>query len=120
MIKHMVFSIAVLLLAACTPHDEQYYREHPQMLQEALKKCPSEQQQVSCQELNRIAREVNQLAYELQANPQGFGRSILALQMDIFKPQTSVVSSDDVKKLNAMQQELAMRLAMVKWLEAPG
>lgn len=119
MIKYVFSSIAALMLVACTPQDEQYYRVHPQMLQVALKQCPSEQQQVSCQELNNIAREVNQLAYELQANPQGFGRKILALQMDIFKPQATVVSLDDAK-LKAMQQELAMRLAIVQWLEAPG
>lgn len=120
MIKHIVSSMAALMLVACVSHDEAYYRVHPQELQAVLKQCPTEHpMQVSCQTLHHIAVEVNQLAYELQSNPQGFGSKIITLQTNIFKPQQTSMPSDD-NKLKAMQQELAMRLAIVKWLESPG
>jgi len=120
MIKHIFSTIAALMLVACVSHDEQYYRVNPQELQVALKQCRTNvPSQVPCETLHNIAIEVNHLAYELQANPQGFGSNIIALQMEIFKQQNAMTPSDD-NKLKAMKQELAMRLAIVKWLESPG
>ena len=124
MVKHLILSLATLLLVACSTHDEQYYRVHPEALQEALKKCPEQRPDaLTCDELNRIALDVNQLVYSLQMSPQGFGTKIIALQVELAKQQSLLRTNPNqpelVSAIAALKQQLAMRLAIVKWLESP-
>jgi len=79
-----LFLACTLLLVACSPQNERYYRTHPEALQNAIKKCPAHQpSHLSCKQLTGIARITNELAYQLQTNPQTFGQKILALQQTI-------------------------------------
>lgn len=124
MVKHLILSLATIMLVACSTHDEQYYRVHPEALQQALKKCPAEQPDaLSCDELNRIALDVNQLVYSLQMSPQGFGTKIISLQVELAKQQASLRTNPNqpelVTSIEAIKQQLASRLAIVKWLESP-
>lgn len=102
-------------------HNNQlYYRLHPDILQKTLEKCPEHSDSaVSCDELNVIAKEVNSLAYELQNDPQGFGKVILTLQQTIAKQEKETSKNNVEATIEKNKQELASRLAIVKWLESP-
>jgi hypothetical protein len=124
MVKHLFLSLATIMLVACSTHDDHYYRVNPQALQQALKSCPSEHPPaLTCDELNRIAIDVNQLVYSLQMSPQGFGTKIIALQGELAKQKsllrTNPNQPDVEAAIDALKQQLAMRLAIVKWLESP-
>lgn len=124
MVKQLILSLATILLVACSTHDAQYYRLHPEALQQALKKCPAPQPEaLSCEELSRIALDVNQLVYSLQMSPQGFGSKIISLQVELAKQQALYRKNPNQPELltsiEAIKQQLAMRLAIVKWLESP-
>lgn len=119
------FSALGLLLSvslnvmACTPHDEQYYRIHPKALQEAVAECPGKAPKLlNCDELHNIAIKVNELVYELRMSPQGYGKSILALQETIASQE--LAHQPDIKPmLDKNKLELRERLAIVNWLESP-
>lgn len=124
MFRLLFLSWMLVLLVACSTQDSQYYRNNPQLLQKALARCPqSPPSTVSCEELKAIAVEMNQLAYELQINPQEFGTKILSLQAELAKQQADGLEKPDSAKPTddkaRIQQQLAMRMAAIRWLESP-
>lgn len=111
--------LVTLSLSGCSPHDAQYYREHPKALQEAIAGCPAKAPQlVDCDELHQIAIQVNDYVYELRMSPQGYGKTILSLQETIAK-QKSAHQAPTTTLLDKNKQELRERLAIVDWLESP-
>lgn len=121
--KSWVF-LLVSMLVACTTQDETYYRNNPQELQEAMKACPEKQpSHMSCQQLQELALDVNQLAMELQRNPQQFGQKIIQLQEQLADIENQMKndpqSVDSNAKISEIKIQLANRLAVVKWLETP-
>lgn len=108
-----------LSLTGCSPRDARYYREHPKALQEAIAECPAHAPTlVNCEALHQIAIQVNDYVYELRMSPQGFGKTILALEETIAKQESS--DQADIKPLlDKNKQELRERLAIVNWLESP-
>lgn len=113
-----------VLLTACAVQDEHYYRTNPKALDQAVKNCPAQQPpKLSCSQLAAIALSMNELAYQLQMNPQGFGKQILALQESLAKKEGQLQKEPAQVELKAAieknKQELAERLAIVRWLESP-
>lgn len=105
------------IFSACTKEDSNYYRFNPERLNTALQKCPEKSpKQVSCPELKSIALELNQLAWELQQNPQAFGQKMMALQTEQMRLNESNASSHE---RDVLQREIAIRLAVIRWLESP-
>lgn len=122
--RNRLLSLAILLLAGCTAHDEQYYRTNPKILNETLKNCPATQpKDISCAQLSAIAMDVNKLGYQLQMNPQAFGRQILQLQQNLAllqeQQQQNPQQTDINVKIIQIKQQLTEHLAIVKWLESP-
>ena len=119
----ILLSVA-LVLTACTEKNAQYYKRHPKELNQALNHCEHGKiQQSTCQQLEEIASQLHQLAFQLQQNPQGFGIDILKLQDTISKQQTELQAHPSNPKLQSdilqNQQQLADLLNVVKWLESP-
>jgi SMC interacting uncharacterized protein involved in chromosome segregation len=126
MFKILVLGLLATLLVACTPHDEQYYRENPKELQKVIKECPDNRSTAltpTCNQLRTVATQVNLMAYELQVNPQQFGKKIISLQEHLADLKTQLqknpADEESVKKMTAAKQELLERLAIIKWLESP-
>lgn len=122
--KYLVVILAALTLVSCTTKDEHYYLTHPKMLEQALKACPGEQPQtMSCQQLARLAKKMNMLAYQLQGNPQGFGIKILELQQNIATQEEQLKQDQTNQELKELleknKEKLTQLLAVVKWLESP-
>lgn len=120
-----LFAILLLIgLASCTVKDEHYYRTHPKLVQTAIKECPGKQPAgISCQDLEVIAKRINELAYQLQYNPQGFGNTILKLQQDLAADKLALQKNKEDSALQAAieskRRALDDHLAIVKWLESP-
>lgn len=115
---------ASIALGACSTRDENYYRLNPQALQQAIKDCPNKQPaQISCEQLAAINSSVHELAYQIQVNPQEFGKKILSMQQDLAKQRNVLQENPNQPELKKMvaenEQHLAERLAIVKWLESP-
>jgi len=122
--KYLVVILLTLGLTACQTKNEQYYLTHLQELQKAVKSCPSQQPQgMTCEQLQQIAKRMNELAFQLQLGPQGFGTNILNLQRTIVKQQLELKQNNNNTELKDSiaknQHELAFLLAVVKWLESP-
>lgn len=118
--KYIGLSLMLLLLAACHTKDADYYRVHPQALQAVIEACPQKAPSgLSCDELNQIAAEVNQLAFALQQNPQEFGKQILALQTELASLSEQAATPEMQQKIAEKKQRLAMHYAIVTWLESP-
>ncbi|KTD36770.1 secreted endonuclease [Legionella nautarum] len=123
--KYLFMACMSLLLAACsTQEDGQYYRTHPQALQDAVKDCPAKQPtQMSCKQLADVAIGVNELAYQLQINPQAFGMKILSIQETLAHQQASLKANPNQPELKLTvqhnEEQLAEYLAIVRWLESP-
>lgn len=113
--------VAAIGLVSCSVKDEQYYFSHPKELQQALKSCPAQKPQgISCEKLKHIGERMNNLAYQLQSNPQGFGSKILALQETIAKQEMESKRAPEINaSLTQNKHDLASYLAIVKWLESP-
>lgn len=116
--------LMALGLASCTAKNEQYYRSHPKELQQALKACPNQQPEgLSCDGIKKLAGRMNELAYQLQYSPQGFGHKILALQETIAQQEIEYKKTPDAANLKASldqnKHDLVEYLAVVKWLESP-
>lgn len=112
------------LVACASPKNEAYYRQNPQQLQQAVQNCSNQQStHVSCERLAKIAQDVNELAYQLQINPQSFGKTILQLQQTLAQQQAELKANPNQAELKTEieknKQQLAQRLAIVKWLESP-
>lgn len=124
MSKCLVAILVILGLTSCTKKDEHYYQTHPNELQRAIKSCPDSQPQgVTCEQLRVIAGRMNNLAYQLQQSPQGFGIKILALQEKLARQEDQLKTEQHNSALRAdfaqNQHDLAEYLAVVKWLESP-
>lgn len=116
--------IILLGLASCTTKDENYYRAHPKELSSAVEHCADKKSNIlTCQQLERLAMSMSQLAYQLQSDPQGFGLKIISLQQQIVEAQEQAKKSGSdlqaEKKLEATQHQLVEMLSVVKWLESP-
>ncbi|KTD19520.1 hypothetical protein [Legionella israelensis] len=123
--RHLIISLLALIMTACAVKDKQYYQAHPEELQKALMGCPNQSPRyVSCSQLKSIALTFNELASQLQANPQKFGNKILELQQQIAQKKEQLKNNPENKQeiqdaLQKKQQELADRLIMVKLFESP-
>ena len=121
--KYFVMALITLGLVSCAAKDEHYYLSHPKELQQALKSCPYKQPQgLNCDELQKLGEQMNNLAYQLQSSPQGFGSKILSLQELIAKQEMQLNQNSDTEISTSLAQkkhELAEYLAVVKWLESP-
>jgi hypothetical protein len=108
-------------MASCAAHDERYYSLHPNALQKAITACPQKPSStVSCEQLKNIASRVNDLAYQLRLNPQGYGKEILALQETIGKQEANPAEASTLEpSLAENKRDLEEHLAIVKWLESP-
>ena len=116
--------VAAVGLVSCSVKDEAYYLSHPKELQQALKSCPTQQPQgASCDQLQQLGERLNQLAYQLQSSPQGFGSKILSLQETIAKQELELKDKKATPKIRASlvknKNDLVDYLAVVKWLESP-
>lgn len=123
-IKLLLLSGLSLLLLSCSVKDARYYRLHPMALQNELKNCPeTHPKQISCQELAEIAVEVNQLAYQLQRDPQGFGNEILSAQKKLSQQEVAWAKDNNQldlhRQIQQQKQKIAEYLAIVRWLESP-
>ena len=124
MFRLLIVGLVVTLLSACQTRDEHFYRVNPKALQEAIENCPAEQPSgLTCDQINVIVNEVNLLATELHRNRQAFGQKIIALQTELANLQLELKKSpgkaEIVKSIDSINLQLAMRLAIVKWLESP-
>ena len=110
----LVASIALLFCGCSEQHNESYYKTHPEALAKAMQICaekPTKRQ--DCEQLKKTAQSLNRFMDELRENPQIFGQSIVKLQAALAQP---IEKSQQVQ----LQQELAERMAIVRWLETPG
>jgi len=118
MIKYFLFVLSILALTSCEARDQQYYRVHPEKLEQAIKHCPAEHpSDISCEQLNIVAIDLNLLIQERNDNPLLFGKRIMALQTQLTEQQQA--SKPDSKAIAATQQELRQRLAVIRWLTSP-
>jgi hypothetical protein len=122
--KYLVVILIALGLVSCNAKNEHYYLTHPKELQSALKTCPNQQPKgLNCEQIEQLGGRINNLAYQLQSNPQGFGTKILALQQTIANQTKELKNSNanqDLKTtLKQNQRDLADCMAVVKWLESP-
>lgn len=124
MTKYCLLIGLSLILSSCSaPKDEQYYRDNPRELQYLAKACPAQNtSNLTCEQLTKLALDMNKLAFELQMEPQHFGHKILNLQNSIYLEQKSLAAVPNSAMQDALvkkQEELKQRLAIVKWLESP-
>ncbi|MFY7697447.1 MAG: hypothetical protein ACOVQX_01280 [Legionella sp.] len=122
--KAVIVTIIWLWASVSLAHNQNYYRLHPHILQEAIKQCPENiDNDTSCLQLRQVALHVNSLVDELRSGPQYFGKKILDLQQLIAK-QEMVLQLEGHQTVTSLElaknrQQLAERLAIVKWLESP-
>lgn len=72
--------------------------------------------------MQKLAQRMNNLAYQLQSNPQKFGAKILALQESIAQEEqqlTEKISPDLKLSIKRKKYILSEYLSVVKWLESP-
>ena len=124
MIRYITLAIISLWMTACAAHDSYYYSLHPKLLQQALQACPAKQpSNISCDELKNIALHINESAYQLRLDPQGYGKKILLLQQTIAQQESALQEKSNQPDLQSSLKEnkrnLQERLAIVKWLESP-
>ena len=120
MTKYMLLMVASLWAVACSAHNEHYYRTHPKALQAAIQQCPAKSPSpLSCAQLKDIALRVNELAYQLRLDPQGYGQKILVLQEIIARQEANREEKEQQPSLDENKIHLQERLAIVKWLESP-
>jgi len=122
--KCLVAILIVLGLTSCSKKDEHYYQTHAEVMQKAMKSCPDQQPAgLTCEQLENLATRMNNLAYQLQQSPQGFGNKILQLQETIANQQKQLkedsVNSALQASLTQNKSDLEAHLAVVKWLESP-
>lgn len=122
--KYLVVVLIALGLTSCSAKNEQYYLSNPKELKQAIEACPQKKPEgLNCQQITQLGIRVNNLAYQLQANPQAFGNKILSLQQTIAKQQEQLKKDGSNQELKTSlaqnQHDLVEFLAVVKWLESP-
>ena len=79
---------------------------------------------MSCGQLKNIASRVDELAYQLRLNPQGYGKEIITLQENIAKQEATLINQSNQPELQRAlldnKYDLDEHMAIVKWLESPG
>ena len=112
--RYLILFLILLPFTTNATKSERYYRLNPEALQKAIAACPEKNpKSISCDQLRSIALNINDLAYQLRDDPQGYGKTILKLQETIAKQDSS---PDHIK----IKGDLEERLAVVKWLTSPG
>lgn len=124
MIRRIIIITLTFWIAACSAHDEHYYSQNPNALQEALKNCDEKPGKgLNCIQLRDMAMRMNDFASQLREDPQGYGKQILALQEKIATQESEIEKSADQPALKTQladnKKQLSERLAVVKWLESP-
>jgi len=136
----IVLCFCVISLAGCSRHDEVYYLHHPDSLKIILDNCVrvkpiNKAQREECLVSMKIYEKLSGLSQTMMANPQGFGKEIIALQIQQSKLKSQIdainsrltaktLSSEQTSvlfdKLNTLkktfaanQHELKIRLALV-------
>lgn len=123
--KQLFFVALSCMLIGCVAQNEQYYRTHPKILQEAMQNCPARapSKNVSCIQAEVIAKEIAAQIAQLQDNPQAFGQKILKLQETLDQQTLSLRANPNVSELKIIidtnKNKLAEYLALVGWLESP-
>jgi hypothetical protein len=110
-----LFMLLLSFLVGCQPHDEDYYRSHPQALFAALNTCGANGGRISnesCQRMKKMAESFQALALSLKQDPQVFGQKIIKLE-------SKCASSSSQKEKNACHAALELRYAVVRWFESP-
>jgi hypothetical protein len=122
--KYIIIAMAFFCGSASAAHDNDYYRLHPKKLQNVLQTCAEKQSSaINCEQLKTIALSINESAYQLRLDPQGYGKKILLLQQTIAQ-QESLLNEQSNQSglqstLNENKRQLQQHLAIVKWLESP-
>ena len=124
MMRYFLVVLFAGLTLTASAQDERYYKLHPKALQQAIKECSiKKQSSLSCDNLLSIAVYVNEMAQQLQSNPQAFGQSILELQETIARQEQQLfqhTNQSEIKSaLDENKKQLAERLALVNLLESP-
>lgn len=114
----------ILYLAVSTAADERYYREHPELIHAALMRCPvvsPKPKKVSCETLEKIAKESTAILLELERNPQQYGLDIMHMQAVLAEQMAGKSAQHDVSQqdLARIQANLVLRLALIRSLESP-
>lgn len=122
--KSVLLMLFVFTCTACSTHDERYYSLHPKALQSAMTQCPEHALgALSCDQLKTIALRINQLAYLLREDQQGYGKKIISLQesrdVQVKQVHDNPNQPELKKALDETLRHLEERLAVVKWLESP-
>ena len=125
MINYFIFILMSLSASTGFAYDKDYYSLNPNALQEAVRACPSiKPKDATCEQVNEIATQMNDLAAELMTSPQAFGQKVLQLQQLIAKEtyalKNAPKSSNLYAEVEKHKQSLHERLAVIKWLESPG
>lgn len=120
----LLASLSGLISACADQKGERYYQAHPEVLQRALEQCPNHSPaKLSCQQLEALANQLNEFAFELQTSPQAYGQKILALQSLISKQENKLQSGSEEpelrERLRKNKKTLQARLAVVRLLESP-
>lgn len=121
------FFLLSLLLNLVAASNAGYYREYPALISKALLQCPAlPPKDMSCQALSHLAKETADLMLELEQNPQKFGLNIMVIQVTIAQQKLWLQTSTEPSKRNTLsqhlkqtQQNLTLRLALIRSLESP-
>jgi hypothetical protein len=123
---HKYFLYTLLLFCGFSlAYDIDYYKHNPNKIEAALKECKegSFEREVSCQDLINVASHMNNLAIELQLDPEAYGLKLLKLEEELAKHVEDNhgldLKSDAILAINKYKQDIDDRLIIVKWLESP-
>lgn len=119
-----IIALMAIILGGCSSRGEDYYRQHPERLQEAMGRCPENPPRgLTCEELAVLGKKMTLLAQQLQMDPQGFGKKILALQNILAENINTLRHHPHAapleKECHRTEHDLETHLAVVRWLESP-
>jgi hypothetical protein len=113
-------TLIIVLYAALSLADERFYRVHPELIQAALMQCPTlAPNGVSCKKLKNIARESLSMLSALEKNPQQYGLDIMQIQIILGHKENKGAEPGVSQDLALMQDNLLLRLALIRSLESP-
>lgn len=114
-----------MVFGACFANTVPYSKLSLRIIENDLANCPQKQPRlgVSCVELRKVAKRINDLAIQLQIDRQGYGKDILCAQEKLAAQQELIAKNLGNKQLAAEiannRREIDERLTVVKWLESP-
>lgn len=117
--------LALVLSGFCFAADLDYYKMNPQKIEKALLDCTNKNSfNKNCYELKNVAQHINNLAIELQLDPQGYGLAILKMQEKLGEQMllqnNTKANPELLAAIDKNKQEISKRLTVIKWLESPG